>query len=73
VDDPLVANTGAETYAHYDRVAAEYEDPMAPGVALDTRTGTAPATITATESLAAKGWATPTQWTVSLRSAALRP
>ena len=64
VDDPSVANTGAGTSTYYDRGAVEYEDPMAPAVTLDTRTGTAPATITATESLATTGWATPTQWKV---------
>jgi PKD repeat protein len=64
VDAPQATNAGAGTYAYYDRGAGEYEDPMTPAVSMDTQTGSAPATVTATESLGTKGWATPSQWVV---------
>lgn len=63
-DDPNVASTGAGTYGYYDRGAVQYEDPLAPAVTMSTQTGTAPATITATESLGTAGWAAVTQWSV---------
>ncbi|HTJ68307.1 MAG TPA: PKD domain-containing protein [Actinospica sp.] len=64
VDDPLVENTGAGSATYYDRGAAEYEDPMVPAVTMDSQTGSAPATVTATESVGTHGWATPTSWTI---------
>ncbi|HZP52441.1 PKD domain-containing protein [Actinocrinis sp.] len=62
-DDPNVANTGTGV-GYYDRGAGEYQDPLAVAVNLDSQTGTAPATFTATESLATAGWAPVTTWTV---------
>ena len=63
VDDPHVANTGTGV-GYYDLGAAEYQDPLAPAVSFDTQTGTVPATITATESVATPGWSTPTSWSI---------
>ena len=65
VDDPNVPNTGAGTYSYYDRGAIQYEDPLTPGLSLNTQTGTAPATITLNESLATAGWAPVTAWDVN--------
>ncbi len=62
-DDPNVANTGTGA-GYYDRGAGEYQDPLAVAVNFDTQTGTAPATFTATESLATPGWSPVTTWTI---------
>jgi PKD repeat protein len=64
VDDPLVSDTGAGSATYYDRGAVEYEDPLAVASTMDSQTGTAPAQLTATESVGTAGWTTPTSWTV---------
>jgi PKD repeat protein len=63
VDDPNVANTGAGPETYYDRGAFEYIDPLTPAVTMNYQTSTAPATVTADESIATQGWATPGTWT----------
>jgi len=63
VDDPNVANTGTGV-GYYDRGAGEYQDPLAVAVHLDSQTGSAPATFTATESVATAGWSPVTSWTI---------
>ncbi|MBS2961849.1 PKD domain-containing protein [Actinocrinis puniceicyclus] len=63
VDDPNAANTGTGA-GYYDRGAVEYQDPLAVAVALDSQTGTAPATFTATESVATAGWSPVSKWTI---------
>ena len=63
-DDPLVANTGVGSATYYDRGAAEYEDPLTVTPTMDTQTGTAPAPLTASESVGTAGWAPVTQWSV---------
>ena len=64
VDDPEVTDTGTGTPAYYDRGAYELEDPLVPSLGLNTETGTAPATITASESATTAGWADVTSWTI---------
>lgn len=63
-DDPNVANTGAGAGSYYDRGAVEYEDPLAVAVSFDSQVGTAPASFTATESVATAGWSAVTSWTI---------
>jgi hypothetical protein len=63
-NDPNVPDTGAGTYTYYDRGAVQYEDPLMPTVTMSTQVGTAPATISATESVGTAGWASVTQWSV---------
>lgn len=64
VDDPDVPDTGAGSVAYYDRGAMEFEDPLTPAVSLNSAISTAPATVTADESLATPGWSAADSWTV---------
>ena len=65
VDDPSVANKGAGDFTYYDVGAVQYEDPLAVAPTMNTQTGTVPATLTATEAVTTKGWASVREWTIN--------